>query len=1652
VDRRVKFAFVSVVTAVCLSGLLLGITTVLARPPEPASGRAAAPPQALWPGASVAADVQQRQAQAALPAESQATLAGAAYGGEFRYPTVEPATLDPIVPTAGAPPIQGQVFEGLLKWDQDLLPVPAIAESWDVTDAQTWTFHLRDDVYFHNGRKVTAYDFAYSWDRAVGSDWWNLVMASIVDHYHAPDSDTFEVVLSQAFSPLPTILPMPFLSAVPSETVGTIDTSPVGAGPFEFSHWTAGDEIVITAHDDYYDRRPYLDSVRFEFYASTDDMYGAFQAGNLDVSPVPSDQVGDVANDPNAVLDCSMCLYYYGMKVDWAPFDDVRVRQGLNYAVDRQDLVQNVLGGFPLVPDGPVPPGMQAYNPPLDAYYYDPVGALNLLAQAGWWDSNDDGILDDGAGTDLTIELWHNTSAGHAAIANAVADDFRDIGGMGVGATVVISHTDWSTYSSSLHQYPMYRQGWCADYPDPLSFLWWLFRSDQTGGRSNYSNAQVDAWLDEALHTTELSPRHALYASVEQQALDDAPLINLYYYGSPHIIRRCVHGLTGLHLPESVAMENVSIGEWLPTGGPGIEGGAVEALALHPDISGTLYAAVHSPGAGWDMDSTIYKSTDGGQSWAGVYTSSNRVVSLAAADGRVYAGALSRHGAEAQPILYRSGDSGSSWTVPLSALDGVVWDLDVHPTDADIAIAGGGVYPDNAHLWETSDGGVTWTAAFTYTMPDWWPTVNAALIHPTTPLTRLLSNDGQVDSGAGSYIHRSTDGGATWSQAYALLDDVFTDFETEPLTPTIIYAATWNNNFYRSEDGGATWAAVVTDGSAGSELVLDPSNTLYASRFDELRKSTDGGDSWTTVGSVPGDIQALAIDLGPSPGALYAGLSEWGVHKSTNGGADWASQSSDIETLVLPQDIEVDPQDLDKLFVATLGTGGWLSADGGDSWQMLPLAGHVGGFAINPQDTSIVYAVEHNCGQGAIKRSEDGGLTYQTVYTASFITSDCNGGSENLDAVAVFPETGQRVYAVGSDQQDWEASWGVILSSADGGDTWTKGYFGYGWPSSYYAVAVDPTNSLRAYAGGQDCTGESCQGFVMRTQDGGAGWVGVLTTPNAVRTIVVDHESSQRVYVSTDGYDIYRSLDWGTTWEQIRTCCPSGSQLAIDPNVPSHVYLGGWGYIAETADGGATWSQWGAPINRGAPPVEPNALAVDSGTEVQTLYAGFEGVWKYRRAAPPPTPGDPSPMNQSTDVTLNTDLDWSELHQCWTWINEDARYWSLSDRPGYLRIMAHPGWVGQENLLAQDAPPGDYAVTTRVLFEPFSNYQGAGMAVFCDSQNYLMLGRAYCDTPPPDCRGNAIYFDRVEGGAFLGLNYAMETTLNDEAYLRIVNESGTYSGYYSEDGKTWTLVGSHTPGVGMALDQVGLQASADLAQTRIAADFDFFTLDYGLGHTDDFVTASVWDVYFGTSTTPPYLESVRDSSYQLPRLGESTVYWWKVVARGECAETDAQIWQYPWKFTTGLNRKPQLGTVNPSSGSSATGEVALLTASWSDPDGWEDLKQCWLHIGADPNIVGNVTLLYNAVKNKLWLLDDSGTTWTGGHAPGSPEVMENSQAVVHCFATSLQMDDNSLSVTWAIEFKPGYEGAKKTGLKCKDRSKARAKASWKGTWEVTAGE
>ncbi len=174
----------------------------------------------------------------------------------------------------------------------------------------------------------------------------------------------------------------------------------------------------------------------------------------------------------------------------------------------------------------------------------------------------------------------------------------------------------------------------------------------------------------------------------------------------------------------------------------------------------------------------------------------------------------------------------------------------------------------------------------------------------------------------------------------------------------------------------------------------------------------------------------------------------------------------------------------------------------------------------------------------------------------------------------------------------------------------------------------------------------------------------------------------------------------------------------------------------------------------------------------------------------------------------------------WRWLNPDPAGWSLTERPGFLRIVTQ---TEGKNILFQNAPAGEYEVRTRLIFTPTANFEAAGILIYRDPQNYLRLARAYCDIPGV-CVGNGLYFDRVEDGISQGGNFATTTTDLGEVYLHIVRRGDMVTASYSLNGASLYLIGTHTLSAGRDLPYIGLVASQTAGVAGKLADFDYFRL------------------------------------------------------------------------------------------------------------------------------------------------------------------------------------------------------------------------------------
>jgi oligopeptide transport system substrate-binding protein len=487
-------------------------------------------------------------------------MPGAKFGGMYRRMLGNsPSTLDPALLTdVYGRAVVRQIFDGLVQFDAHLKPLPALAEFWEASrDGRTWTFTLRRGVTFHHGREATAHDVVYSFTRLLnpqkpvpvtelfrciqGAKEFMQGKTDNVEGLKAIDRYTLQIVLEEPLASSLVVLALAHAAVVPREEVerrgDQFGRAPVGTGPFKFVRWEPNQEIVLEAHDRYYEGRPFLDTVVFKIGSSSEETFAEFLQGNLEETIIPSGMTEEVRADPKyrqsqRVRISTLSLSYIGFNTQREPFDNRLVRQAFTSAVNKGAIVREITrtGGLPAT--GALPPGMLGYDPDRQGYSYDPEQAKRLLAEAGY---------PDGVGFPV-VQLWSVSKADSTKAELAAYQ--RYLAELGVQVQIHVA-PDWPTYQKMLEQgeLPMFRLSWHADIPDPDNFLFPLLHSTSRTNRTFYRNPLVDQLLEQARRELDENRRIALYREVERLVMDDTPWITQHYGVSDYLYQPYVQGV-----------------------------------------------------------------------------------------------------------------------------------------------------------------------------------------------------------------------------------------------------------------------------------------------------------------------------------------------------------------------------------------------------------------------------------------------------------------------------------------------------------------------------------------------------------------------------------------------------------------------------------------------------------------------------------------------------------------------------------------------------------------------------------------------------------------------------------------------------------------------------------------------------------------------------------------------------------------------------------------------------------------------------------------------------------------------------------------------------------------------------------------------------
>jgi len=492
------------------------------------------------------------------------------WGGTYRRPLeFMPKTLDPAFSTdIYAVTVIQQLFDGLVQFDKDLNLIPAIAKSWRIShDGLTYTFYLREGVKFHNGREVTSSDFVYSFtriidpktkspgasflDRILGFKQFHEGKVNHVRGLNAGGKYIFEMALSEPYTPFLSVLGMNKFKVLPKEEVERpgIDfgKSPVGTGPFKLVSMREGEEIVLEANPDYFEGRPYLDKIIFKTFHGdpVEDIFRNFVEGTLGETKVPFKEFRDSSRLKHfyIVRKPILSLRFYGLQIKTKPFDNKKIRQAINFAINKDRIDKEAFQGMDYLTDRIIPLGMPGSSPAKITYSYNPKRAKELLLQAGY--PGGKGIP--------PIEFW---SAQKAEMTQKELDIVKsNLADIGIHLQIR-TETNWKKFEERLISYktPIFRYAWYADIPDPDNFLGILFHSKSKYNFTGYQRPEVDKILDMAKKEVNSLKRVDFYRKAEEIIMEDAvivPTINHIFQQAyqPYVRGVEVNALGGPYIP-----------------------------------------------------------------------------------------------------------------------------------------------------------------------------------------------------------------------------------------------------------------------------------------------------------------------------------------------------------------------------------------------------------------------------------------------------------------------------------------------------------------------------------------------------------------------------------------------------------------------------------------------------------------------------------------------------------------------------------------------------------------------------------------------------------------------------------------------------------------------------------------------------------------------------------------------------------------------------------------------------------------------------------------------------------------------------------------------------------------------------------------------
>lgn len=513
---------------------------------------------ALTAALALSACAQGEKAAEEKPAKAKASIV-------TRNNVTEPQSLDPHQIT-GIPEINivRDLFEGLVETDEKGDVIPAAAESWESSDNKIWRFKLRPDAKWSNGDPLTAEDFVYSWrrlvDPATASQYASYLQAAKIENIDdilsgkkspdmlgvkAIDPHTLEVTLT---APVPYFPKMLFHAATKPVHRATVEkfgnkwTQPenfIGNGPYTLDKWVVNERIELRKNPQYREAgKVQIERVAFLPIGSQTDDVARYLAGEVDITDaLPPEMFAKLKTEhpKELMFSPSLCTYYFEINNQKAPFNDARVRKALSLTLDRDTIVEKVLGRGEEPAYNLTRVGTADFVPYVPAwtktdYAARVAEAQKLLTEAGYSTSKP-----------LSFTFLYNTSEQHKKIAVAAASMWKQALGF---VEVKLENQEWKTYLDNRRSgsYQLARASWCGDYNEPSTFLNTL-RSNNSSNRAFYKNPGYDALLDKTLDAgITAAERSEIYRQAEAKIDEDSAVIPVYGYVNSRLVKPHIGG------------------------------------------------------------------------------------------------------------------------------------------------------------------------------------------------------------------------------------------------------------------------------------------------------------------------------------------------------------------------------------------------------------------------------------------------------------------------------------------------------------------------------------------------------------------------------------------------------------------------------------------------------------------------------------------------------------------------------------------------------------------------------------------------------------------------------------------------------------------------------------------------------------------------------------------------------------------------------------------------------------------------------------------------------------------------------------------------------------------------------------------------------